>query len=164
MLSDLGTFVLTGAIAASDTHDAGLVVVGGLVTYIASGPLIHYGNGNASGAWLSVLMRVGIPFLAGAAGYALAGAGCTNASGPSDKSLAWDCDWARVGWAAVGGAVGILTASALDAAFLGWKSRDAAPPPAVTSTPPALRWLPSTGIAYDSGHRATATFGLQGAF
>jgi hypothetical protein len=164
LVFDAGTFVLTGAAAAVDTQAPVAWVLGGLITYIASGPVIHLLNGNASGAGLSVLMRVGIPFLAGAAGYALAP--CSPPSSydaPSEETAAWNCTWTRVGAAGLGGILGILTASALDAGFLAWKSGDTAPSPDA-ATLHALAWLPSAGIAYDSGHRATPTFGVQGTF
>jgi hypothetical protein len=76
-------------------------------------------------------------------------------SGGEDRT---DCLGQAVA-ALFGGGLGLLTASVIDAAVLGWKPADTAP-----AAPSMLTWSPTTGVAYDASHRATPTLGVTGSF
>lgn len=149
ILGDLGAVAVTVAVGVP-TRDAGAGLASGAVTYVLSGPAIHIANGNGLGAGLSLFMRAGLPVVGGLVGSATCG--CSN-------------EYLEPFFAVViGGSLGILTASVIDAAVLGWKPAETAPAMPVAPATSMLTWTPTAGVVYDASHRAAPTLGVTGSF
>jgi len=150
ILGDLGAVAVTVAVGVSTPPDLLVGMASGGVIYVLSGPAIHIANGNGLGAGLSLLMRAGLPVVGGLVGSAT----CRC----SDQYL--EPFFAVV----IGGSLGILTASVIDAAVLGWKPAETAPAVPVAPATSLLTWTPTAGVVYDASHRAAPTLGVTGSF
>lgn len=107
------SIVLLGGLAlATDEYQLEEVgatwILGSAVPYLFGSPVLHAVRGHSGKAWASFGLRLGMPL----AGYA-AGAFPECHSG----------DFCKVGYGAVGGAIGIAGAMVIDAAWLAWERR-----------------------------------------
>jgi hypothetical protein len=116
ILTDLATIALTG-------------ITGGvaLIGYPLAPPFVHAFNGNGPGALASLALRLTAPVVGGYVGYQI------------DTSSGCNGDLCGLGGIVVGGVVGMLTASIVDAAVLARVDR----PVEVR----ALRHLPTPTVA-----------------
>jgi hypothetical protein len=94
---------------SGDDGVSGYLALGGVVTLIAGGPIIHVQNDNGHGAALSLTGRLLLPVLGAAAGvvlFTLSGDGCDyDCDGPDFRAL---------GGIIIGGFIGVATSEALD--------------------------------------------------
>jgi hypothetical protein len=138
-----------GQIVGVDAAALGLVVVGaaggngaaglGALTYVFGGPIVHLAHGNGERAGQSLAMRVGLPLIAGYIGYKM------------EPECRGDvCGEDQVVGMLAGGLIGIVTASVLDATYLGASERRVK----------TRAWTPTLG----SNARGTWSLGIAGNF
>lgn len=110
-----------GSIAIADAAALGMFIGGGLgesdvvgtagiLTYVLGSPAVHVAHGNGVGAMASLGLRVALPVGGFAVGLAVGEQRCK-----SDPSPGWFCG---LGEAVLGGAIGVVSASAIDIALL----------------------------------------------
>jgi hypothetical protein len=138
-----------GAVAASalllTKADAGLA---SMFPWLLMSPTVHGLHGNPQSGALSFLLHGGLPVAFGFVGYHVDAANCT----PNE----WFCG---LGGLALGGLVGMLSATIIDAAVL---ARTHAAATATTATSRPSRWslVPTASIA----RSGTPNVGLLGTF
>ena len=108
--------------------DTGVVSTIGMGGFALGGPIIHLVHHNYLAAGGSLALRVGAPFLFGFVGSQMENCG---------PNSGWFCG---VAGAVIGGSLGILTASIIDAAVLAHEPEEA------YATAPSL--LPSVGLSF----------------
>jgi hypothetical protein len=139
----LGDLAAVGAAALiASKSGAGLAVT---LPWLIVSPTIHGLHGNAQSSGLSFLLHAGLPLTFGFVGFEIESASCT----PND----WFCG---LGGAALGGLVGMLSATIVDAAVLAHR-------PAIRTTASRqAHWsiLPTASIASNG----TPNVGLLGTF
>lgn len=121
-LCDAAALAMFAMAAKSEDGDAAGTI--GLGLYVAGGPIVHLIHHHNGRAVASLLLRVGLPMVVGAAGAGLASGSCNN--GDDD-----DCGFAALGGAVIGAVVGAAAASAIDIGYLS-RGEDA---PATRPTP-----------------------------
>jgi hypothetical protein len=104
----VGVMTFAGGINESGSDDdlviGGMLMVGGMAGYVFGGPMVHGAKGNKTGAWKSIGLRVGLPFLGAAIGESMKKEECqidyctTSDNGESESLFA----------------VGVLTAMVID--------------------------------------------------
>ncbi len=98
------------AIAAGLATENGGAMIG---LYLAGGPIIHFSHGQVGRGFLSLGLRVGLPYLGAIVGAAV---GESNCQGVDDE---WFCG---VGELLLGGALGAVAASVIDWTVLAKKT------------------------------------------
>lgn len=71
----VGVIMLVSTIDTEDSDDdvtvGAVLMLGGAAGYVLGGPIVHSSEGNKSGAWKSVGLRLGLPLLGGVIGEAM---------------------------------------------------------------------------------------------
>jgi hypothetical protein len=125
----------------------------GVAGYYLGAPIVHIAHGRVGVAFASLGLRLGLPSLGGAIGFATAGP-CTE----SERRGFFGC--AFHGWneAAIGGLIGLGAAIAIDSALLAHGKRPVDPP-----RESGMPRLTSVAPSYDPATRAAAV-GVGGTF
>ena len=121
------------AVVLGDATDSVRLTRIGLAGLGLGAPIVHAAYGPLGTAGLSLALRVGMPAVGFGIGYALGDKNCAG-NGSCLFSPAWDSG-------AIGVAVGLVGAIAVDASVLSWEERPLAHPastPAVLSVSPAF--------------------------
>ena len=143
VFADLGA-ILVGALV-SNQSDSAIPI---LATWSLASPLVHAAHGHPGRGLLSLLLHVGAPIVGGYVGVQLED--CSHSS--SDEGF---CGLAGL---ALGGLVGMVTATTIDAAVLA-QPADEPPPPR-----PAYGRGIASAPALSVSHRGDVTFGWRGTF
>jgi hypothetical protein len=131
-------------VAAGGAGNSTAVVLAGAASYVLAAPIVHGAHGKGWQAVLSLGLRVGLPV----AGFQI---GAASASCPNGEFF---CGLEE---GAIGGLVGVLGASVIDAALLAYEEVPVTVPPPARAA--AFRWTPT--IALD---QKRVGVGLQGTF
>jgi hypothetical protein len=125
--------------------------------FVIPSAVVHALHGYGWRAVGSVVLRLALPVAGVFAGGWVGAATCKPSNDPGGHD---DCsaDGFTTGVLA-GGLVTALAAMAIDDAVLAWE-----PPDAPTSAQARFQWLPTLGVAHDSGNNAVPTFGVAGSF
>jgi hypothetical protein len=154
LVSDLLSTTSWGIAAGTSTspNNAGAAFAGlAGFPYLLTSPVVHAMHGHGWRAVGSVLLRASL-----AAAGLVVGVGATSCN---------ECFFeGSFTGAIVGVAVGGLVAMAIDDGLLAWEPPDPPRPAHASLRPPALQWLPTMGVAYDSRSAAVPTFGVAGSF
>ena len=137
-LSDVASVVLLVAAAKANAPGSGVLALGGVGVYALGGPTVHMLSDQPGRAAGSLALRLGLPLVLGASGFALGAAGCrsgssTDGAGEYDDTAGLACGLSEYGLGALGVLTGMLTAALIDDIALGRVKLD---PP---SAPPARR-------------------------
>lgn len=167
LATDGGAVAFAVALAAS--HDQASqqgLAVGTLAVYGFGGPTVHFAHQQVGKGFLDMGLRLGLPIVAGLLGGAI---GYATAAPSSEQNWFSKLD-GEVSGAALGGLLGVISASTIDAAFLAREpasvanAADApasAPPPAVTSKATVA---PSLTVTPERQGGGMALLGLAGRF
>lgn len=155
--SDLVAVGLTTGSALSDARTAPALGLGGLGVYALGAPIVHTAHGHVARGGVDLGLRLGAPIAGLFAGFVT---GLVIAFiAPPRRCGSDQCFWAYpLGGALIGGGAGVLTASAVDAAFFAWDGAPARAPAAARA--PALRLAPTWAALPGGG----ATGGIAGTF
>lgn len=108
-------------------HDYGnlptILALSGSQLYLFGAPTLHFTQGQPHNAGWSVLLRLGAPLTTGATAWLVATATCHDPEpDPNYPDESWcKCACGAVIWGALGGAVGVVAAMAVDAAVIARK-------------------------------------------
>jgi len=175
LVSDLASAALwslaAGAATSGPNNPAGALVVLGVPGYLITSPIVHAVHGHGWRAVGSVVLRLALPAAGGVVGAFVGAETCTTPPVPADALAGSYYEGAGCGWpdgAITGALVGVvitgLGAMVIDDAVLAWGPPDEPTPAQASLRPPALQWLPTLGVAHDSGNNAVPTFGVAGSF
>ena len=142
VLTDLGA-VLLGALLTDQSNSAIPI----LVSWSFASPLVHVVHGHPGRGVLSLLLHVGAPIVGAYVGVQVEHCGTSSS----------DDDFCGLAGLLLGGLVGMVTATTIDAAVLA-QLADAPPPP------PAYRRGIASAPAMSVTHRGDLTFGWRGTF
>ena len=142
----LGAFIAQqiGPHPGNDTTVHAVFGTIGLTLFLVPAPVIHAVHGQPGRAVGSGVLRLVFPSVGAVIGLF------------SDNDL-------QVGGVLEGAALGMGLAAILDDALLAWKEPEE-PPTQAASGGPWVHWLPTLGLARDSGQRDVPTIGAVGAF
>lgn len=104
----------------------------GLMTYGLGAPIVHWGHGNVGRGFASLGLRAGAPILLGLGGLAT----CDHSGASDDEHSGWEC----LGTAAVGVALGMLTAVVIDSSVI---ARETVPVEKTTIALGPVKMMPS---------------------
>jgi len=134
-----------------------------LFPYLITSPVVHALHGHGWRAVGSVALRLVLP----TAGFVIGGlaATCPPPPGVVPSGIEY-CDSLDIAFkgALVGSGIAAVLAMVIDDAALTWEPPDEPAPAKASLRPPALQWLPTLGVAHDSGNNAVPTFGVAGSF
>lgn len=146
ILTDLGSIALVaaGSSANDEGGDGGGAMAAGVGMYFLGAPVVHAANGQWGKGVGSLGLRVGAPLTGMLGGFMLGTATCPEDDGINSAPLC------PLGQALVGGMLGLVAASVIDASVLAKK--EVRPKPAVSLAPSVVPTKQGT------------TFGLAGTF
>jgi hypothetical protein len=142
-------------VAGAESRSSAVLGVSGL-TYALGPSVVHVAHGQGAKGIADVLLRVGVPVAFAAAGGLIGAATASpNRNTEEEEVLPW------LGGAAVGLAIGLVTAVSIDAALLAWEPGKASSPS--TGAPP-LTLTPRLAVTGDAEHGHGGWMGVGGAF
>jgi hypothetical protein len=169
LLSDLASAAMWSLAAgtATSTYGGGPAVpltVVAIFPYVITSPVVHALHGHGWRAVGSVALRLSLPAVGMVIGF-FAGAECSPPSGVVPSGIE-SCDSLGGAFkgALVGSAIAAVVAMVIDDAALPWEPPADTAPAKASLRPPGLQWLPTLGVAHDSGNNAVPTFGVAGSF
>jgi len=166
--SDIASAALWGLAVGADAPRGESIVVPVAVlaslAYLVPSPLVHALHGHGWRAFWSVVLRGALPAAGLFVGGFVGAVTCTPPpwDGSSIQERGCGID-AFITGAIVGAAIAGLGAMVIDDAVLPWEPDEPAPAKA-SLRPPSLQWLPTLGVAHDSGNNTVPTLGIAGAF
>lgn len=137
-------------LVVSSTFTAEWGGIGGVATYVVGPPLVHIAHGHIGKGLADMGLRVGLPLLFGAIGYA---AGDPNCHGDG-----FFCLPPAVGDAMIGGLIGYAGAVVVDAVLLAREDVE------VPATPPPLEHASLKVVPDLQLRKDRQTVGLRGTF
>ena len=171
LVSDLASALLWSLAAGASTSEGGPVAPLALMAslpYVFTSPVVHAVHGHGWRAVGSVVLRLALPTAGVVVGAFVGAETCTTPPLPADWpsiEYTYGCSWdGAITGALVGVVITGLGAMVIDDAVLAWGPPDEPAPAQASLRPPALQWLPTLGVAHDSGNNAVPTLGVAGSF